>query len=311
MSNTQHAFPSLKAFAESKTEGVTKLVSFRVKPSLVEFEDGFNLREETADTKEHIDRLYKAMKAGAVMPAIDVSVVEGKIICRDGHCRTRAAQMLEKEVPEFTLEARQLRGSEADNVLHMLGTGSGGKPLSPLEQGKGYLRLIAYGLTTTQIAEKLGVSRVTIDNGVTLAEAPVAVQKMIIAGEVSSTTAREALKNGKEGVAALKKAVEEKREAPAPEKGNKPAKKKVTAKNLKGTAAAKKAPKKKAESPEVAKPESFAATHPEPQGEADTSKITVTLDRAHAESAAKYLREFGGDAEDLNAVAAAFETALM
>lgn len=245
---------SLRAISEGGTGGVTKSTTFRVDPNLVTFEKGFNLREPNDELDLHIDRLYASMKAGAFIPPVDVQINDkGEIVARDGHCRTKAARKLRKEMPEYTLECRQLRGNEVDAVLHMLGTGSGQKPLTPLEQGRGYLRLVKMGLKSQDIADKLGVSRVTVDNGLTLAEAPVEVQQLISNGEVSSTTAREALKQGPEAVAALKKAADEERANPTPTKaGKQSTKKKVTAKKLQGTAAdktknkknAKKGPKK-------------------------------------------------------------------
>lgn len=301
--------PSLKALAESKTDGVTKVTTYRVDPNLIVFEEGFNLRENTKEVEAHVERLYLAMKQGAFIPPVDIQMVDGVPVARDGHCRTRAARKLAEEMKDYPgIECRQLKGNDADAVLHMLGTGSGGLALSPLEQGKGYLRLISMGMTSQQIATKLGVSRVTVDNGVVLAEAPVKVQKLIVAGEVSSTVAREALKNGKEGVKALLDAAEAKRQEPAADKKGKPvAKKKVTAKTLRGTAAEKK-PKKEKMSAALAEVE---LNNVDINTVIDPSLVTVTLNRDNADAAAKYLREFAGDAEDLKDVANAIEMALM
>jgi len=274
--------PSLKALAESKTAGINKATSFRVNPNLIHFEEWFNLRLEGEELDAHIERLFLAMKAGAFIPPVDVSIVEGKIIARDGHCRTRAARRLLEEMPEYTLECRQLRGNESDAVLHMLGTGGGSKPLSPLEQGKGFLRLINMGLKSSEIAAKLGVSRATIDNGLVLAESPVDVQQMIAKGEVSATTARAAVKQGSKGVAALKDAVEKSRSAPV--------KKKVTAKKLKGTDAEK--PKKVEVDPVY------------------SNLINITFDRAQIEAVGKFLRDDCDPTDDvLQGVAATIERA--
>lgn len=238
---------SLRSLAESKTDGITKSTTFRVDPDKIKFERGFNLREQNDELDLHIDRLAAAMEAGAFIPPVDVQISDkGEIIARDGHCRTKAAQKVKKKNPDYTLECRQLRGNEVDAVLHMLGTGSGQKALTPLEQGRGYLRLIKMGLEAPTIAAKLGVSRVTVDNGLTLAEAPVEVQQLISSGAVSSTTAREAIKQGPEGVAALKKAAADAETAPQAtgKGGKKSTKKKVTAKKLRGTAADKTTKKK-------------------------------------------------------------------
>jgi len=310
---------SLRALVETdKLEGLTKSTTFRIDPKLVHLEKGFNLRTEGDELELHIDRLFLAMKAGGFIPPIDVQIVNGKITARDGHCRQRAALRLKKEIPEYTLECRQLRGNEQDAVLHMLGTGSGSKPLTPLEQGRGYLRLIKMGMTPIAIAEKLGISRVTVDNGVALAEAPVEVQKAIESGAVSSTTAREAIKGGEAGVTALLDAVKENKEAPAPAasadtppkegsektKPEKPAKKKkVTSKTLRGTAAAKK--KKGATTPET------APVTPLPAAIINGDNITFTANKADAVETLKFLKDYMGDDTKLIAFAAVLEMALM
>jgi len=184
---------SLKAMAEGKVEGIQKATYFKVDPQLVEFEEGFNLREEGADLDAYLDSLYQAMKAGAAIPPIDVSVVDGRIIARDGHCRTRAARRLVAEGIEYMLEARQYRGNDADCVLHMLGTAQG-KSLTPLEQGRGYMRLTRYGMTVVQISERTGLHRNTIDNWLILAEAPSDIQQMVSRGEVAALVVVDAMR---------------------------------------------------------------------------------------------------------------------
>jgi len=274
---------TLRAMAEHKADGISKSTVFRVDPNLIKFEKGFNLREQNDELDLHVDRLAAAMLAGAFIPPVDVQINEkGEIIARDGHCRTKAAKIVKKKVPEYTLECRQLRGNEVDAVLHMLGTGTGGKPLTPLEAGKGYLRLVKMGLKATDIADKLGVSRVTVDNGLTLAEAPLDVQQLVATGQVSSTTAREALKQGAEGVKALKEAAAAADTAPA-KPGKKSTKKKVTAAKLKGTAADK-TTKKKGKKAKAA-PAPAPATPEVPEG-----SLAVTVKRDGAQAAVDFLK---------------------
>ena len=183
---------SLKTQAESGADGIKKATYYKVAPGTLEFEPGFNLREESAELNEHLEKMYQAMKEGAVFPPIDISVVDGKRIVRDGHCRTRVANRLVAEGIDYVLEARELRGNEAECVLHMLGS-SQGKALTPLEAGRGYMRLVRYGMTVADISRRTGLSRTTIDTGITLAEAPVAMQKMIASGEVSVQVALDSL----------------------------------------------------------------------------------------------------------------------
>lgn len=298
--STNATAASLDALSKGN-DGINKLSIFRLDPSLIQFEPGFNLRPEVsaADGKdplkhhlenvknaaadglpldpidEHINTLYLAMKNGAAVPPVDVRVDGGKVFCIDGHCRTIAGRRLRKEEKDFTLEARQFRGGEAERVLHMLGTGNGQKPLSPLEAGIGFLRLIKFGMTPAAIATKLGISTMTVSNNLKLAEAPVEVQKAIQSGVVSSTAAREAIQQGPEGVAALKEAIAAPEAPVAP--GKKPAKKKkVTSAKLKGTAAAKKPTKKKTA---AAKKETVAA-----------DEIAITVKKTTAQDVASFIR---------------------
>lgn len=205
--------PSLKALAENKTEGISKATYFKVRPDLIEFEPGFNLREEGPELDAHIERIYQAMRAGVYLPPIDVSVTDGRVIARDGHCRTRAARRLLAEGIEYVLEARQLRGNDADALFHMLGSDQG-RRFSPLEQGRGFLRALNMGHTVADIAARTGLHRSTVENGLALAEAPTAVQKLVASGEVASHTALKTVRQHgaraaeklAEGVAAAKAA---------------------------------------------------------------------------------------------------------
>lgn len=205
--STKKPLPSLKAMAEEKIDGIQKATFFKVDPDKVEFEEGFNLREEGPELDEHLTRMYVAMKAGTYFPPIDVQVVDGRIITRDGHCRTRTARRLKAEGIPYMLEARQVRGNEVDAVIHMIGSDQG-KKFTPLEQGRGFLRLIGYNMTVQQIADRLGLSRTTVDNGLLLAEAPVEVQHLLVSGQVAVSVVLDAIKkHGSKGAAAALQAL--------------------------------------------------------------------------------------------------------
>ena len=214
---------SLKAMAEAKADGIQKATYFKVDPYAIEFEEGFNIRDEGPELTDHIEGLYLAMKAGAYVPPIDVSVVDGRIKARDGHCRTRAARRIVDEGTPYQLEARQIRGNEADSTFHMLGSDQGLK-FSPLARAKGYQRLISYGETVASIAARLGVHRATVENALALCDAPVAVQAMVKAGEVSPSLALQTVrKHGTKAADKLQAAVKTAKES---------GKKKATARNV-------------------------------------------------------------------------------
>lgn len=181
---------SLKQLAESKAVGIQKTsIVFKVDPDLVEFEENFNLRDPyDPELSEHIERLYVAMKAGSYVPPIDVRIVDGRIIARDGHCRTTVARRLKAEGVDYVLEARQIKGDEASDVYHMLGSNQG-RAFTPLEQGRGFKRLVSYGQDIGKIAARTGLHRSTIENAIALAETPVKVQQLVASGKVSGSLA--------------------------------------------------------------------------------------------------------------------------
>ena len=217
--------PSLKALAEDKDHdhGIGKLTIFKADPNVVQFEDGWNGRDEGPDLIEYRQRLKAAMKAGAFIPPIDVQVVDGVPIVRDGHSRTLMARELVAEGHPYSLQCREIRGNDAEMRYHMLGSAAG-RPLSPLEQGRQFLLLTRMGETVAAIAARLGQHRSTIENGLKLAEMPSAVQKMVGEGKVASHTALKPVKeHGAKAAGVLAAAVKD-----AEAKG----KKKATAKTL-------------------------------------------------------------------------------
>jgi len=183
--NTKHHV-SLKSFAESKTNGVQKTTQFKINPRLIEVEEGFNARPLN---REHVEAMKVSFKAGATFPPVLVRVVEGKIILVDGHHRTAAFNELMDEGTEIVgVDAIQFRGNDADRVAHML-TSAQGLALTPLEMGMSYRRLIAFGWSTKQIAEKVGKTVFHVSEMIKLAESNSDVHKLITSKQVSSTTA--------------------------------------------------------------------------------------------------------------------------
>lgn len=177
---------SLKGFAESKAEGVQKVTSFKVNPRLIEVEEGFNARPLD---RQHVESMKVSYKAGAVFPPVLVRVNDGKIILVDGHHRTAAFnELMDEGVEILGVDAVQFRGNDADRVAHML-TSAQGLALTPLEMGMSYRRLVAFGWSTKQIADKVGKTVSHVSEMVKLAEANSDVHQLVTDKKVSSTTA--------------------------------------------------------------------------------------------------------------------------
>ncbi|GGY67872.1 hypothetical protein GCM10007387_57570 [Pseudoduganella albidiflava] len=182
------SFVSLKVAAEKKLhgDGVSKVTSFAVAPDLLEVEEGFNARPLDL---EHVAEMSLAYRNGAVFPPLDVRVEDGHIILVDGHHRRAAAlDAIDKGAEVRSLECRQFRGSDADRVAHMI-TSAGGLPLTPLQAGVQYRKLIGFGWTEKQVAARVGKTVQHVKDAVLLAEANSDVHQAVNAGEVSSTVA--------------------------------------------------------------------------------------------------------------------------
>ncbi|KVN48786.1 hypothetical protein WT12_08560 [Burkholderia territorii] len=201
---------SLKQAAEDKNDpSVSKRTEFYVDPQELVLEEGFNLRWETKKLKRVIQKYKKAYKNGANFPAIDVEMVDGKKIVRDGHCRTRGALEAIAEGAEIRrVEVREWRGNSAAATLHMLGTADKAE-LSTLEKGIGYQRLLSFGWTKAEIADKRDVSLPHIEQALMLANAEFDVQEMVAEEMVTVNVAIDALReHGKKAGDALRAIIE-------------------------------------------------------------------------------------------------------
>lgn len=182
------SFVSLKVAAEKKIHGdsVSKVTAFAVDPRLLEVEEGFNARPLNA---EHVAEMSLAWRNGAVFPPLEVRVEDGHIILVDGHHRHAAAlDAIFKGYDIKSVDVRQFRGNDADRVAHMI-TSAGGLPLTPLQLGLQYRKLIGFGWTEKQVSARVGKSLEHVRNMVLLGEANSDVHQAVNAGEISGTTA--------------------------------------------------------------------------------------------------------------------------
>lgn len=182
------SFVSLKVAAEKKIHGdsVSKVTSFAVDPRLLEVEEGFNARPLNLD---HVAEMSLAWRNGAVFPPLEVRVEDGHIIVVDGHHRRAGAlDAISKGADIKSVDVRQFRGNDADRVAHMISSASG-LPLTPLQLGIQYRKLIGFGWSDKQIAGRIGKTVQHVKDMVLLAEANSDVHKAVNAGEVSGSVA--------------------------------------------------------------------------------------------------------------------------
>lgn len=145
---------SLKVMAEDKDlQGVSKVTSFAVDPRMLEVEEGFNARPLDL---EHVASIsLDAIAAGAEV---------------------------------LSLECRQFRGNDADRVAHMI-TSQSGLPMTPLQLGRQYRKLVGFGWAEKAIADRVGKTPQHVGQLLALSEMNSDVQAAVDAGTVSASNA--------------------------------------------------------------------------------------------------------------------------
>jgi|SRR6267378_265942 len=177
---------SLKVLAERHIDGVKKTTQFKIDPRIIEIEEGFNARPLD---KDHIEEFKVSYKTGAVLPPVFVRVEEGRIILIDGHHRVAALMKLIADGEDIvSIDAIQFRGNDADRVAHML-TSAQGLPLTPLQMGSAYKRLVNFGWGVKEISARVGKTYTHVSEMLKLTEANSDVRGMVERKEVAAHTA--------------------------------------------------------------------------------------------------------------------------
>jgi hypothetical protein len=168
--------------------------------------DGFNVRAENAEQREHIEFLTASIVANGFYQnrplAGYVALKDGKnIVClTDGHCRLEAAREAIKQGAEITALPVVIspKGTSVEDLTVGLVTNNTGKPLSQYEIGVVCKRLVDFGWDEKQIGQRLGMPTAKVSGLLELAGDPAAVRKLVSSGVVSASQAIETLKKNPE-----------------------------------------------------------------------------------------------------------------
>ncbi len=186
----------------AKTTGIAQFSQgksevFKIDPRLLVIEINWNTRDDSAELLEHIDQLAQSIAEIGVRKPIEIKLIDGKLIVRDGHCRTRAVmRAIEhykaniKTVPVISVDRY---ANDADLILNQVISNSG-KPLTIMEEARVYKKLLDMGWQQGDIAKKVGKSNGRISQILSLLEMPASVQAQVSAGAVSASLAQSVVK---------------------------------------------------------------------------------------------------------------------
>lgn len=178
-------------------ETVEKLVKktdiFKINPSLIVIEEGFNVREDMGD----IDALMESIVTNGLEVPIKVQKRKGvdEFVLVDGHRRMTAinkALSLGHEIKY--VEATMFSGNNEDRIFSMVITGTAQKTLTPLEQAEAFARLVNFGYKVDEIAKRIGKSVPHVYNQLLLAKIPKKVKEYITNNQIKPTTVINLLK---------------------------------------------------------------------------------------------------------------------
>ena len=185
-------------------EGITKMTAFMLDPRLIKVEPGFNARPLD---EEHVEEFVVSIIAGGYIPPMAVKVIDGEPTVRDGHHRLEAyMRAIAKGADIKSVQVVEFTGNDADAVA-LLVTSAGGMPLTPLQRGVQYKKLVKFGWTNQQIAEVSGKSVQHVTDMLLLANSNNDVQQLVSSGQVAAHVALKTVRN--EGAGAGKKLKEQ------------------------------------------------------------------------------------------------------
>ncbi|HEP8970273.1 TPA: hypothetical protein VDU83_002611 [Pseudomonas aeruginosa] len=165
--------------------------------------DGLNVRVKDAALDAHIRGLAESMKKDGfkIAKPLEVVVLEDtgqmRLTVTDGHCRLAALKIALaegadiKDIPLVTLPSK---GTTLADLVVGLVTSNGGKNLTPFETSLVCSRLVKFGWSEGEIAQRLNFSESYVNTLLALASAPMSIVTMVQNGEVSASFAVETLR---------------------------------------------------------------------------------------------------------------------
>lgn len=179
--------------SDKNNEAAKRGDSIRVNINAIKVIDGFNVRIDDDDLREHVASIAGALTANLPIPPIEVWVnpETGDIELVDGHCRFHAYQQYAEMTADFDgyISAVKFDGTPGQRRMRIASSNKQLK-LKPVELGRLYIDARDIdGLSRQEIAAEAGMSLAHVDQMILLASAKPEVLAAVDSGVISSTEA--------------------------------------------------------------------------------------------------------------------------
>lgn len=185
---------TLNNIASDKSNAAAKRGdAIRVNINAIKVIDGFNVRIDDDELREHVASIAGALTANLPIPPIEVWVnpETGDIELVDGHCRFHAYQQYAEMTGDFDgyISAVKFDGTPGQRRMRIASSNKQLK-LKPVELGRLYIDARDIdGLSRQEIAAEAGMSLAHVDQMILLASAKPEVLAAVDSGVISSTEA--------------------------------------------------------------------------------------------------------------------------
>ena len=167
--------------------------SIRVNLNAIQVVDGFNVRINDDELREHVAGIAGALAANLPVPPIEVwtNPETGVIELVDGHCRYNAYLQYAEFTPKFDgyIDAVKFDGTPFQRKMRIASSNKQLK-LKPVELGRLYIDARDnLGATRQEIAAEAGMSLAHVDQMIKLAGGPEEIHQAVGDGVISATDA--------------------------------------------------------------------------------------------------------------------------
>ena len=176
-----------------KNEAVSTCDLYMWDPRRLREEPGWNARTNTPELRAHLDGLKASIAINGVLEPLTAYQSNEEVVVTNGHCRLRAVMELIAEGHEILsvpVRVEDKTANEADRCLSMI-TRNSGLPLTPIEKGEVFRRLVAFGWDPARIAERSGISVTYVNQCMGYLALPEQVKAKVEQGQVSAPLAAE------------------------------------------------------------------------------------------------------------------------